>query len=254
MAAVDIIEASPLVLIHGLIGSLSDPAIRKPLAPRPVFAPKLLGYGELADINPSDVTISNQAEHVHKAILQQFGTTPVHLLGHSVGGAIATLLIDRYPDQILSFISVEGNFTLQDAFWSAQIAQMPLAQVAAMLNEFRADPAGWLNNNGISPTTQLIERAMAQLSNQSATTIQAMSHSVIAVTGKTTYTEVLQNIFQTKPVHLLAGERTKKNWDVPKWARKLAASDHTMPRVGHMMMLEDPLAFGELLHHILQKS
>jgi len=254
MATQDSSKKSPLVSIHGLIGSLSDPTIQVPLAPRMVFAPELLGYGEFSDTNPSDITISNQVEHVHRAILQQFGAKPVHVLGHSVGGAIAALLIDRYPEQVVSFINAEGNFTLQDAFWSARIAQLPSIEVAAMLNEFQTDPDTWLRNNGISPTPDILERATARLANQPATTIQAMSRSVVALTGEEAYLKMLKHIFQTKPVHLLAGERTRNDWGIPNWALKLAASDHTMPKVGHMMMLEDPLAFGKLLQQILRES
>jgi hypothetical protein len=39
---------------------------------------------------------------------------------------------------------VEGNFSLDDAFWSATLARMPAAEACAMLDGFRADPAAWL--------------------------------------------------------------------------------------------------------------
>ncbi|WP_428942794.1 alpha/beta fold hydrolase [Xanthomonas oryzae] len=42
----------------------------------------------------------------------------VHLVGHSVGGAVSALVCSLYPELVASFTSVEGNFTLKDAFWS----------------------------------------------------------------------------------------------------------------------------------------
>jgi pimeloyl-ACP methyl ester carboxylesterase len=71
------------------------------------------------------------------------GTDPVHLVGHSVGGVIATLYAHQYPGDTLSLINVEGNLTLAGAFWSAEMAKMPAEQAAALLDKYRADPAAW---------------------------------------------------------------------------------------------------------------
>ncbi|WP_227744214.1 alpha/beta fold hydrolase [Yersinia kristensenii] len=50
--------------------------------------------------------------------LRKSFTEPVHVIGHSVGGAVAVLFARRYPEMTRSLTSVEGNFTLSDAFWS----------------------------------------------------------------------------------------------------------------------------------------
>jgi lipase len=42
----------------------------------------------------------------------------VQLIGHSVGGVVAAGYAHRFPKRVASFVNVEGNFTLADAFWS----------------------------------------------------------------------------------------------------------------------------------------
>jgi hypothetical protein len=49
IAIMDDSKPLPVVLPHGLIGSLDDPAIAAALRPHLVFSPSLLGYGANAD-------------------------------------------------------------------------------------------------------------------------------------------------------------------------------------------------------------
>jgi pimeloyl-ACP methyl ester carboxylesterase len=106
----------PVVLLHGLIGSLDDPAIAAALHPHSVFSPSLLGYGANADIDPATITLSKQAEYVAQLARTKFGRGPVHVVGHSVGGVVAALLAVKYPelvaswaeDQAASFDVVQG--------------------------------------------------------------------------------------------------------------------------------------------------
>lgn len=42
---------------------------------------------------------------------------------------------------MLGLVDVEGNFTLADAFWSAELARKPAAEAEALLESYRADPA-----------------------------------------------------------------------------------------------------------------
>jgi lipase len=124
----DDLKPLPVVLLHGLIGSLDDPAIAAALHPHSVFSPSLLGYGANADIDPATITLSKPAEYVAQLARTKFGRGPVHVVGHSVGGVVAELLAGKYPELEASLISVEGNFTLKDAFSSASVARMNQAE------------------------------------------------------------------------------------------------------------------------------
>ena len=52
-----------VLLVHGLIGILDYPELRRTLEPRPVLAPDLLGYGAHADVSPERNDLHAQVEH-----------------------------------------------------------------------------------------------------------------------------------------------------------------------------------------------
>jgi pimeloyl-ACP methyl ester carboxylesterase len=146
---------------------------------------------------------------------------------------------------------VEGNFTLADAFWSAQLAAKTAADVEELLEADRADPARWLRDGGIEPTEEYLRAASETLAYQPASTMQAMAGAVVDHTGSRAYEQLLREVFTSTPVHLVAGARSRKDWDVPPWALAAAASYTELPQTGHMVMLEAPQAFGTTLRRLL---
>lgn len=232
----------PYLLIHGLIGSLRELAPLFAAHGRQALAPDLLGYGSRQDAEPSSITLDGQVAHLAQWLSQR-GIRRVHLVGHSVGGAIAMLFAAAYPHQVASIINVEGNFTLDDAFWSANVATMPPREAEALLAGFQQDPAQWLARSAISASPRHLDSAARLLANQPASTLQATARSVVAVTGRAAYLEAIRALFEGPiAIHLIAGEGSKDGWHVPEWARAHAASVTYLPG-GHLMMLEDPQRF-----------
>src|ERR1017187_3823501 len=109
----------PIVFVHGLIGHLRTCASAASAYGRETLAPDLLGYGVLADVPDSAVTLPAQADELRSCIRRAYGNTTVDVVGHSVGGVIAMLYASQEPSSVRRVVSVEGNFTLKDAFWSA---------------------------------------------------------------------------------------------------------------------------------------
>lgn len=64
----------------------------------------------------------------------------------------------------------------------------------------------------------------------------------------------MRSVFGRMPVHLMAGGRSRAGWDVPAWALQAAASYSELPQVGHMVMLEAPQAFAQVLVTILRQE
>lgn len=217
----------PVIFVHGLIGSFADPRTLQRLGQTSTLCPDLLGYGADAHADPSGITIDSQVGYVRAAVERTLPGSRVHLVGHSVGGVVAATYAHRFPEQVATFVSVEGNFTLADAFWSAQLAAKTPAEVDEAL---RAKP----------------EIAHA-LNYQPASTVQAMARAVVDYTGDPGYEKVLREVFARTPVHLVAGEHSRQEWDVPGWALAAAASYNELPDVGHMVMDQAPEAFGTLL-------
>jgi len=234
-------------LIHGLIGSLNAPKILDSFTESAVFAPDLIGYGAFRDSSTDGLTLEQQADHVALWIRQRTDE-PVHLVGHSVGGAIAAFVAARHPYLVKSLTSIEGNFIPADAFWSSRIANLELSEVETILDGYKADVPAWLLAAGVIPTPWTVSVAEQWLGNQPASTIQATAKAVVEATNRLDFLEMMREILASKvQVHLIAGERSRKEWGVPDWVVKGSVSNTDVPKVGHLMMLEDPATFAKVV-------
>lgn len=244
----------PLLLLHGLFGGLGFPEIQASFPAGSVLAMDRLGYGENRAASRETLTISSQLPRIYEQVAQKFPQQKVHVLGHSMGGVVGAYFVDRYPDLVASFISVEGNFTLKDAFMCKRYSAMTLEEVEKVIAGYRADPAGWMRAAVGSPPLGMIERAAAALEFQPAATIKAWAEEVIKETGHPNYIHMLERIFDRHPVYLLAGEKSRQGWDIPNWALKKAAGYFEFPERGHLMMWEEPAEFGRVIAGLIHKG
>lgn len=244
-------ERTPVVFVHGLIGHLRGSAMALGARSRVTVAPDLLGYGQHRDVPEAAVSLPAQVDELQSYIRHAYANERVDLVGHSVGGAIAMLLAHREPAMVRRVVSVEGNFTLKDAFWSATLGQMSIPQVAAVLEGFSSDPAAWLARSGVPATSGNLELARDWLGFQPATTLRSMGRSIVEVTAAPAYLEAVHRVFDKCDVSLLSGERSHTQWDVPAWALTKATKTVTIVGTGHLMMLEQPKHFVETLEDIL---
>src|SRR5450830_1546998 len=90
-------------------------------------------------------------------------------------------------------ISVEGNFTLDDAFWSQKLAKMPLEAVESTLAQDRSEPEKWLQGAGVKATEATLLAAASSLAFQPASTLQHMAASVVDITGAPAYLSGIQS-------------------------------------------------------------
>jgi pimeloyl-ACP methyl ester carboxylesterase len=243
--------STPLVLIHGLLGSSSyfDPQAMLPGCE--IHTPDLLGYGSKRSID-TGIDLHAQADEIVRILRDQVGR-PAWLLGHSVGGAVMMLAAERAPELVRGLISVEGNFTLKDAFWCSRIAAMPEAEWAAEYGAMEDDPAAWLERSSIEASDLRIAWAQDILANQPYKTIQAMARSVLDVTGSPAYLEGVRRVLGSGvPLYLLGGELSAAGWDIPEWVLALACESMVQPKAGHLMMLEDPACFCGMVGGILR--
>lgn len=242
---------SAVVLLHGLIGAFCEPAAVHALRSWRVVAPDLPGYGSAR----AQCTVG--VDHHARALAEVIeglprAERPVHLVAHSLAMVTAVRFAGAHPDEVASVADVEGNFSLADATWSAQVATQTVAEVAEGLTQDRRDPARWLRGFGIDPTPERERAAVEALHYQPARTLRAMSRSVVAVTAESTYEQSLRALFRRTPVHLVAGGRSRAGWHVPDWAKAAAAGQHELDGVGHLLMLEDPAGAGHLLARVLE--
>jgi pimeloyl-ACP methyl ester carboxylesterase len=242
----------PLLMIHGLLGSSSFFDPQSQLPELEVHTPDLLGYGSRRSIGEG-ISLQAQAAEVVR-VLREEVERPAWLLGHSVGGAVMMLAAGQAPELVRGLISVEGNFTLKDAFWCSRIAAMPEAEWAAEYGAMEDDPARWLERSGVEASDLRLAWARDILANQPYATIQAMARSVVETTGAPGYLEGVRRVLGGGvPLYLLGGELSAAGWDIPEWVLTLACKSLVQPKAGHLMMLEDPAAFCGMVDGIVRE-
>jgi pimeloyl-ACP methyl ester carboxylesterase len=234
---------SPIILVHGLIGNLADPVIIGAFGNAEVHAPDLIGYGTHQEAKTRNITLRDQADHL-AAYIRRLGNRRVHVVGHSVGGAVAAILCAQCPELVASFTSIEGNFTLGDAFWSSQIAKKTEAEVAAILDGYKADPGGWIAAAGVPVNSWTCALAGRWLANQPASTVLAQAKAVVTATGHESYLADFRRTASTIPLYLIAGARSAGTWNVPSWANELCSMRINLAGCGHLMMAERPDLFA----------
>lgn len=244
-------EQQNLVMIHGLLGSIHYFSPQFHMPDTVVHTPDMIGYAKRVETTKT-INLATQAADLARYIQEDIGR-PVWLLGHSIGGAVAMLVADLVPQLVRGLISVEGNFTLNDAFWCKRIASM---DKQAWADEFRlicSDPSAWLHRGGIAPSDERLDWARAILANQPHGTVHNMACSVVATTGTPTYLELVRRVIERgTPLYLLAGEKSATGWDVPDWARAAAQQYVVQPNAGHMLMLEDPALFCKTVSSMMR--
>lgn len=247
-------NTASIVLVHGLFGSQNDPRILEAFGKNAVFAPDMLGYGEYRHHDMLNLKLSDQADHVANFI-DNLNRGPVHLVGHSVGGAIATLVALRNREKLLSLTSVEGNFTLKDAFWSKELSLKTDDEVVQIIQSYADNPRGWFENAGVAPSTWSDQLAQSWLDNQPATTIKAQAAAVVAATEDASYLDGLKELMLSGfPVNLIAGERASTGWDTPLWANQYCHMRANIRGVGHLMMAENPVSYAAAVMACVEHS
>jgi len=91
-----------------------------------LFAPDLPGFG----VSPPDAACSSVDAYTdlfETLINDVTPDRPIGLIGHSVGAVIAVALAERLRDRTLGLMSIEGNLTPADAYFSGSAADYDLA-------------------------------------------------------------------------------------------------------------------------------
>lgn len=93
------------------------------------LVPDLPGYGRSAW--PQEVSgLAATADHL-TTWLEQRRQERVIVVGHSMGGVLATLMGERCPERVLAVVNVDGNLSLDDCVFSGEAAGQDLEAFAA---------------------------------------------------------------------------------------------------------------------------
>lgn len=113
----------PAVFVHGLGGeSLEWADVAGLLADRcDWYAPDLPGFGDSPPPADGDLSIDGHARAVID-VITALGAGPVHLVGNSLGGTVATRIAAERPDLVRSLVLISPALPdLRPRLWSSQL-------------------------------------------------------------------------------------------------------------------------------------
>lgn len=114
---------APIFFVHGLGGeSLDWSDVARRLAARfDCYAIDLPGFGETPPPFDHDLSIDAHARAVVDAITA-IGKAPVHLVGNSLGGAVATRVAAEHPQRVRSLALISPALPdLRPSIWTSQL-------------------------------------------------------------------------------------------------------------------------------------
>lgn len=111
----------PILLLHGLFAEKeqwNSMMCQLSTAGYQAIAPDLPGYGNSTGFATRDYTLENQVTLLHE-LTNQLGIHSFDIAGSSMGGAIATLYSQRYPEQSRSLAFIGSPLGVTD--WASSV-------------------------------------------------------------------------------------------------------------------------------------
>lgn len=114
-----------IVCLHGL---QSNKALFRQMLDRPFYqdlsyiALDFVGFGNSSKPDDFSYDLGDQSEIIEQVIKDR-AIPSMHLIGHSMGGMVQILLLDRLGDSVLSCTNLEGNLTIEDAGTSLKVSK-----------------------------------------------------------------------------------------------------------------------------------
>ena len=230
-------DAPLLLMLHGLgcsqrsfAGAQQSPE----LADRALLTLDLPGFGDSSLPAGLDCDMESHAQ-VALTLLDALGVKQLHLLGHSMGGAVALLLAQHLGKRLLSLVSVEGNLVGSDCGVSKVVCGMTRERFE---NEFFPRLKG---------RTPPLERAFTSLELARPEAFYKSSCSLVRWSESGELLQRFQGL--DVPKLYVHGRRSK---DLGALSRLQGVEVASIPESGHFPMNENPKVFYKTLGFWLQ--
>ena len=249
-------KAGTIVLLHGFTADKSNwlRMVRQLPKNYEVIAPDWPAHGESAYIEGADYGIEAQADRLQRFMAQR-SLSSAHIVGHSMGGAIAANFASRYPESLSSLTlmnagGVDDPNTLSDLERSLQTTGE---------NPLLVKKPGDMNNTlkfAMSkppfipwPLTQVLERTSIERAPRFAAVFEQITDGVTS-----TDTAYLTQI--SAPTLILWGDQDRLLSVENAAVFEQAIPDSQLvvyPGIGHMPMLEVPKLSGQDVARFVSK-
>jgi pimeloyl-ACP methyl ester carboxylesterase len=213
----------------------------------------LIGHGGTA-APASGYTIPRQAELV-AAVLDRLGVERVIVIGHSMGGEVATALAERNPARIAAMILIDSPPTAATTFTVMTDAAMTPV-LGELLSHFETDGAIRRGlAQGFAPGFPVPEKFVADLKQLTYTAFRSAHEESIAYRTTKPTNERIAALMPVPPLLALTG--TEDAIVPPAHAKYFAqvpgAKIATIEGSGHSPMVEKPARTLELIRDFLRQ-
>jgi lipase len=136
---------APVLAIHGITSSSRTWPFLAATLERPFFAPDLRGRGRSNHL-PGPAGIAQHADDC-AAVVEATGGVPLVVVGHSMGGFVATVLAARRPDLVRGLVLVDGGLPFPAADEAATLAGLQPIKQRLQATYTRETYRDWFRNH-----------------------------------------------------------------------------------------------------------
>ena len=232
----------PVVFVHGLSASslfFVDAAERPELAGRGLVLVDLPGFGHSRPSEDFGYTMPEQSRAVAETF-ERLGVVDATLVGHSMGGTIAILAVDRLASRISRLVLAEAVLLHDDSIWTAQIARMPFADWDAAFDGIQKRPEVWARGGMLRRRGHAVRQVAPAILHTSA---RAMHRSAVELHRESADPLLYQRFLAIPtPFEYVFGDVH----DNTQFCARVCAdgvAHRFVTRAGHLMMLDNPDEF-----------
>jgi lipase len=135
----------PVLAIHGITSSSRTWPFLADALQNPVFAPDLRGRGRSNHL-PGPAGIGQHADDC-AAVIEAIGGVPLVVVGHSMGGFVATVLAARRPDLVRGLVLVDGGLPFPAADQDAALAGLQPIKERLLATYTRESYRDWFRHH-----------------------------------------------------------------------------------------------------------
>jgi pimeloyl-ACP methyl ester carboxylesterase len=199
-----------------------------------LLAVDLVGYGESSRPPDFSYSMEEQAE-ILRLLLDEMNPAKVHIVAHSMGGAVGLLLAKEIEDRLGSFVNVEGNLIGSDCGLISRKA------ISIPYGEFRDGMFGKVTTRG-----PMLWREMSAKSDPWG--FYKSSESLVEWSDSEKLLEIFAGL-KTSKVYVYGDQ----NSDMEILQRLGAIEKVAIPESGHFVMNDNPREFYTLVNRLLRK-
>jgi lipase len=136
---------APVLAVHGITSSSRSWPFLAAALDHPVVAPDLRGRGRSNRLPPP----YGMAQHADDcaAVIETSGGAPVVVVGHSMGGFVATVLAARRPDLVRALVLVDGGLPFPPADAEATMTGLQPIKARLQASYTREGYRDWFRNH-----------------------------------------------------------------------------------------------------------